>query len=169
MAALVVALCVALPVALIVALIGAFGCHHRLLRIQTPAFNEGKQIPRQYTCDGENAPPPLNLSSTPAGAKSLAVIVEDPDAPGGTFTHWLVWNLPPDSRGVSGREGTNDFGKRGYSGPCPPPGPAHRYIFRLLALDTSLGLPPSAKRVEFDTAARGHILAEATFMGKYGR
>ncbi|MCU1349901.1 MAG: Phospholipid-binding protein [Acidobacteria bacterium] len=139
------------------------------MRITTPAFNEGNAIPRQYTCDGENAPPPLNLTGAPANAKSLALLLEDPDAPGGTFTHWLVWTLPPQSRGIVGTEGTNDFARHGYSGPCPPPGPAHRYVLRLLALDTSLALPPAARRVEFDAATRGHVLAEATFMGKYGR
>ena len=139
------------------------------LRIQTPAFNDGNPIPKQYTCDGENAPPPLNLSSSPANAKSLALILDDPDAPGGTFTHWLVWNLPAKSHGVVGTEGTNDFGKLGYSGPCPPRGPAHRYVFHLYALDASLALPPSAKRAELDAAMRGHVLAESRFAGKYAR
>jgi Raf kinase inhibitor-like YbhB/YbcL family protein len=149
----------------------AFSCHRgeSSLRITTPAFNDGNAIPRQYTCDGENAPPPLNLSGSPVRAKSLALILDDPDAPGGTFTHWLVWNLPAQSHGVVGMEGTNDFGKRGYGGPCPPPGPAHRYVFHLYALDGSLSLPPSATRAELDAAMRGHVVAEARFTGKYSR
>jgi Raf kinase inhibitor-like YbhB/YbcL family protein len=153
------------------ALAVTFACHRGAgsLRITTPAFNDGNPIPRQYTCDGENAPPPLNLTGTPAGAKTLALIVDDPDAPHGTFTHWLVWNLPPESHGIVGNEGTNDFGKRGYSGPCPPPGPAHRYVFHLLALDATLALTPSATRRDLDAATRGHVLASATFTGRYGR
>lgn len=149
----------------------ALACHRgeSPLRITTPAFNDGNPIPRQYTCDGENAPPPLNLSGSPASARSLALILDDPDAPGGTFTHWLVWNLPAQSHGVVGTEGTNGFGKRGYGGPCPPPGPAHRYVFHLYALDASLSLAPSATRAELDAAMHGHVLAEARFTGKYAR
>lgn len=150
----------------------ALACHRgeSPLRITTPAFNDGNPIPRQYTCDGENAPPPLNLSGTPANAKSLALVVDDPDAPSGTFTHWLVWNLPAQSHGIVGTEGTNDFGKRGYGGPCPPKGAPHRYVFHLYALDVpSLALTPEAKRAELDAAMRGHVIAEARFTGKYGR
>jgi Raf kinase inhibitor-like YbhB/YbcL family protein len=159
------------PTALAVLLAAAFACHRgeTPLRITTPAFNDGNPIPRQYTCDGENAPPPLNLSGTPAGAKSLALIMDDPDAPAGLFTHWLVWNLPPRSNGIVGTDGTNDFGKRGYGGPCPPAGSSHRYVFHLYALDASLALPAGAKRAELDAAMRGHVLADARFTGKYAR
>jgi Raf kinase inhibitor-like YbhB/YbcL family protein len=164
-------LAVLLAVLMATLVAATFACHRgeRSLRIVTPAFNDGNPIPRQYTCDGENAPPPLNLSGTPAGAKSLALVLDDPDAPGGLFTHWLVWNLPPRSNGIVGTEGTNDFGKRGYRGPCPPPGAAHRYVFHLYALDTLLAVPPGAKRPELDAAMRGHVLAEARFAGTYAR
>lgn len=139
------------------------------LRITTPAFNDGNPIPRQYTCDGENAPPPLNLSGSPATAKSLALVVDDPDAPGVVFTHWLVWNLPARSQGINGVEGTNGFGKRGYGGPCPPHGATHRYLFHLFALDAMLALPAGATRAELDAAMRGHVRGEARFTGTYGR
>jgi len=149
---------------------------------------EGGMIPKIYTCEGDNAPPTLEISGVPGAAKSLALIVDDPDAPSGTFTHWLVWNITPEATEIAGamdtgpgyvilskgkwvpggEDGTNDFGKRGYSGPCPPTG-THRYFFRLSALDTRLKLNAGAARKEVDAAMQGHVIATATVMGRYAK
>jgi hypothetical protein len=111
----------------------------------------------------------------PAGTRSLALVVDDPDAPSGTFTHWIIWNIPPGFTELSAgalpagvRQGTNDFGTGGYSGPCPPSG-THRYYFRLSALDTALRLPAGAQRQQFDAAISGHVLASAELMGRYAK
>jgi Raf kinase inhibitor-like YbhB/YbcL family protein len=143
--------------------------HEASVKIKSPAFNEGDPIPRQYTCDGENAPPPLWFNGAPANAKTLAIVLDDPDAPGGLFTHWLVWNIPPNAQTMmDGAQGTNDFGKTGYGGPCPPGG-EHHYVFHLYALDGSLSLPPSSKRPDLDAAMRGHVVGEASLIGRYAR
>jgi hypothetical protein len=138
------------------------------LTIRSEAFSEGSAIPAQYTCDGVNSPPPLAFSGVPREAKSLALIVIDPDAPGGTFTHWLVWNIPPASTSVAGMLGTNDFGNTSYGGPCPPAG-EHRYRFTLYALDRELTLQSAAKRAEVEGAMKGHVLAQTTLTGRYRR
>ena len=145
------------------------------MKIASPAFPDGGKIPVRYTADGENISPPLQVSGVPAGAKSLVLIVDDPDAPMGTWTHWLVWNLKPDLREIAEAgvqagavQGSNDFGKSAYGGPSPPSG-VHRYYFKLYALDTQLDLPPATKRKKLDTALRGHILATAIWMGRYAR
>src|SRR5439155_14213154 len=124
------------------------------------AFADGQSILARYTCDGQDSPPRLTFRGVPAKAKSLALTMTDPDAPSGTFTHWLVWNIPPNSTSVAGMLGTNDFGNDGYGGPCPPKG-EHRYLFTLYALDAELQLTSTAKRAEVESAMKGHVVAEA--------
>jgi Raf kinase inhibitor-like YbhB/YbcL family protein len=149
--------------------------------LHSPAFPPGGSIPRQYTCDGADQSPPLAWSDLPAGTKSLSLIVEDPDAPRGTFTHWVLFNLPPEPAelpaGVAkqtvlpngSKHGRNDFRRGGYGGPCPPHGQAHRYFFRLFALDAPLNLTPGGPPSEVREAANGHVLGEAELIGTYGR
>lgn len=143
--------------------------------IQCPAFQNGQPIQARYTCDGKNFNPPLEFAEVPTGTASLALIVDDPDAPGKTFVHWLVWNLTPDTKAIAegamlmgATSGTTDFGETGYGGPCPPSG-VHHYYFRLYALDTLLDLEPQATRPDLDQAMSGHILDTAEFMGTYAR
>jgi Raf kinase inhibitor-like YbhB/YbcL family protein len=157
------------------------------LRLTSPDFTPGGSIPARFSCEGQNLSPTLQITGVPSGAQSLVLIVDDPDAPSGTFTHWLVWNIPPDTKilpggaradsGIPGlahhqghpvMQGTNDFGKIGYSGPCPPAG-AHRYFFRLCALDTGFYLPTGASRKDLDSAINGHIIATALLMGRYAK
>ena len=138
-------------------------------------------IPARYTCDGEDVSPPLEWGDLPEGAASLALIVFDPDAPGGEFTHWLIYGIPAYVRSLPegvpaegvvpglGVQGRNDFGEIGYGGPCPPPGPAHRYVFRLLALDADLNLPPGVDRGGLEEALRGHVLGVGELVGLYSR
>lgn len=145
------------------------------------AFTTGQTIPTPHTCDGEDVSPPLAWSGVPAAAASFALLCDDPDAPRGTWVHWVLYDLDPSvtslpralprAATVAGgaRQGQNDFGKLGYGGPCPPRGPAHRYFFRLLALDRKLGLDSGATMREVLAAAEGHILARAELMGRYGR
>lgn len=143
--------------------------------ITSPAFEGGGEIPAKHTCEGENVTPPLTWSDLPEGATSLALIVDDPDAPTGTFTHWLGWNIDPEDgelgEGVSAPvEGTNDAGTTGYHGPCPPPGHGrHRYHFRLHALDTALDLSEGASKDELEQAIGGHLLDVAVLVGGYER
>lgn len=150
------------------------------MRISSSAFDEGGMIPAKYTCDGADVSPPLGWSGIPEGTRSLALISDDPDAPVGTWVHWVVFNLPPHStglpEGVSGdktlaegsQQGTNDFKRIGYGGPCPPGG-THRYFFKLYALERKLELAPGATTAQLLTAMEGHILAEVHLMGKYLR
>ena len=149
--------------------------------LSTTAFQAGQPIPRICTCDGEDRSPDLEWSEVPVQSRSFALVCDDPDAPKGTWVHWVLFNLPADAvqlaAGVPGtpelpsgaRQGVNSSGKVGYSGPCPPPGPAHRYYFRLYALDTVLNIAPGARRADLDQALGTHVLAEATLMGTYGR
>jgi Raf kinase inhibitor-like YbhB/YbcL family protein len=142
--------------------------------LTSPAFPAGGTIPPAYTCDGANVSPPLRWTAPPSGTRSLALIMDDPDAPGGTFTHWTAWNIPPRARGLERgarppREGTTSFGWIGYGGPCPPPGPPHRYVFRLHALRAPLDLPRGAERAALARALRGRVLARAILVGRYGR
>lgn len=144
------------------------------MKIFSPAWKEGDLIPSKYSCDGANVSPPLEWSDVPSGARSLALIVDDPDAPRGLFLHWLAWNIAVSERGLtegaagSAVEGRNGFGKTGYGGPCPPGG-THRYYFRLFALDAELDAPSGAVRERVERAMQGHILAQADFMGRYTR
>jgi hypothetical protein len=151
------------------------------ISLTSKGFEDGKSIPMKYTCDGEDLSPPLSWGDLPEETKSLALIVDDPDAPMGTFTHWVLFNIPPDARSLpegipqreiletGGTQGKNDFKKIGYNGPCPPPGPAHTYRFRLYALDLELDLDPGASKRDVLKAMEGHVLAEAELKGKYGR
>jgi hypothetical protein len=149
------------------------------LTLKVTGFDSGDAIPKRHTCDGEGSSPALEWSNTPRETQSFALIVDDPDAPGGTWTHWLLWDIPPHVHslregfraGDSGSSGKNDFGRPGYGGPCPPKGHGtHRYFFNLYALDRPvLGLPPGAKRQELDRALKGRILDHAQYMGRYGR
>jgi Raf kinase inhibitor-like YbhB/YbcL family protein len=143
------------------------------ISITSPSFQPGGDIPPKFTCNGTNVSPELQISSVPNEAKSLLLIVDDPDAPRGLFRHWIVWNIDPkttrvaeNSAPTAGVQGINDFGKRNYGGPCPPSG-THRYFFKIFALDTKLELKPGARRAELDTAMRGHILAQGELMGRY--
>src|SRR5438067_6277966 len=144
------------------------------MTIRSPAFHQGGDIPPKFTCDGSNTSPPLEISGVPSGAKSLVLIADDPDAPSGLFTHWLVWNIPPQTNSVTegsgpkGVQGTNDFGKLGYRGPCPPPG-THRYSFKIFALDRELDLRSGAKRSQVDAAMKGHVIAQGELVGRYAR
>jgi Raf kinase inhibitor-like YbhB/YbcL family protein len=142
------------------------------LKISSPSFQAGAQMPPKFTCKGENISPALAITGVPSGAKSLVLILDDPDAPGGLFTHWLVWNINPRTTNIaenstpSGAEqGTNDFGKRGYAGPCPPGG-THRYYFHLFALDDTLALPAGVRRADVDKALRGYVIERGELMAR---
>ena len=142
------------------------------LIITSPAFENEGVIPSKYTCDGENVNPRLNIDGLPEGTESLVLIVDDPDAPMGTWDHWTVWNIPPSERieedSVPGTEGLNDFGKHSYGGPCPPSG-THRYFFKVYALDTKLNLNGSSRKKDVEKAMKGHILAKGELIGLYKR
>lgn len=148
----------------------------------TTVFEDGGRIPEKYTCDGIDISPPLHISRIDERARSLAIIVDDPDAPAGVFTHWIAWNVPPAGEIPEGIpkdgvvnaplkmvQGVNDFGKLGYDGPCPPEGQMHRYYFRVYALDTTLDLEPGASRKELEKAMEGHVIQYGEIMGVYGR
>ena len=145
------------------------------MKITSTTFAEGGDIPSKFTCDGADTNPALRFEWAPAQAKSLALIVDDPDAPSGLFTHWLVWNIEPkaavieeNSAPSNAIQGKNDFGKPGYGGPCPPSG-THRYFFKVFALDRQLDLPAGSKRAQLDAQMRGHIIGQAELMGRYSR
>lgn len=151
----------------------------RTLAITSTAFAMGARIPPTYTCEGTDRSPPLAWDGAPEGTRSFALIVDDPDAPAGTWVHWLAWDMAADATELREdvkptdsppTQGLNSFGKPGYGGPCPPVGHgAHRYFFRLYALDKQVGLPPTATRAEVEAAMDGHVLARAELMGKYRR
>jgi Raf kinase inhibitor-like YbhB/YbcL family protein len=150
------------------------------MQITSSAFKDGQPIPRQYTCDGVNISPPLEWNGTPKSARTIAIIADDPDAPAGTWVHWVVYNLPADNIGLvenlpptenlqaGGFQGKNDFQKIGYGGPCPPSG-THRYFFKVYALDSELPLKGAATKADLEPAMQGHIVAQAQLMGTYGR
>jgi Raf kinase inhibitor-like YbhB/YbcL family protein len=152
----------------------------RKMQITSSAFAEGGMIPVKYTCDGQDISPPLEWRNAPSGAKSFALISDDPDAPVGTWVHWVAYNIPPDVNKLGEnvkaekefkdgmRQGNNDWPKIGYGGPCPPGG-THRYYFKLYALDAMLALKPGATKAQLLQAMKGHILAETQLMGKYRR
>lgn len=142
--------------------------------VTSPVFSEYGTIPKKYTCDGDNVSPPLSISNIPANATSLTLVVDDPDAPDGIFTHWTVWNIAAKTKEIiegnspqSSEQGINSAGKSGYSGPCPPS--RHRYIFKLYALDTMIGLDGKATVSNLEAAMRGHIVAESHLIGVYQR
>jgi len=145
------------------------------MKIESPAFENNQPIPSKYTCDGEDVNPPLKISDVPEDAKSLVLIVDDPDAPLGTFTHWIVWNIDPKTSFIEENSipdgaivGVNDFGKNSYGGPCPPSG-THHYHFKLYALDTTLNLDKNSKKKDLEKAIENHILEKAEIIGIYKR
>jgi Raf kinase inhibitor-like YbhB/YbcL family protein len=188
---------IAVAIALLSSVVGSPGCATHLhyafpsfvieaeasmsLTISSPSFTNGGNIARKFTCDGEDVSPQLSWSEPPSGTKTLALLVDDPDAPVGNWNHWTMWNVPAATRGVAegvgkdaelsdgSRQGHNDFRKIGYNGPCPPPGKPHRYYFKLYALDTKLDLKSGATKKELEAAMKGHILAQSEWMGRYGR
>jgi Raf kinase inhibitor-like YbhB/YbcL family protein len=150
-------------------------------QVESLAFKPGGEIPKKFTCEGEDISPALRWTHPPPGTQSFFLIAEDPDAPSGTWVHWVAYDLSGPLRGLpydvpkqaavpgGGAQGRNDFGRIGYGGPCPPPGGAHRYFFKLYALDRTLRLQPGAAKEEVLKAARGHILGVAQFMGLFKR
>ena len=147
----------------------------RAFRISCPLFADRGAIPPRYTCDGEDDNPPLTIENVPAGAQSLALIVDDPDAPKKTWVHWVVWGIDPKVREIregslpkGAVQGTNDFGKRRYGGPCPPSG-RHRYIFKLYALDRPVDPGAGATKARLEAAMKGHIVGRAQLVGVYQR
>lgn len=150
------------------------------MELKSSTFEAGGMIPKKYTCDGQGVSPPLSWSAVPKGANSLALIADDPDAPMGTWVHWVVWNIPAnalaleedqpkrDSLPTGMKQGMSDFQRVGYGGPCPPSG-THRYFFKLYALDAMLNLPSSTTKKELEKAMQGHLIQQAELMGKYRR
>lgn len=141
--------------------------------LSSPAFADGQPIPQQFTCDGVDGPPPLHVRNVPEGTRSFAVIMDDPDALHGPFTHWLAYDIPadgPELKTTAGRTLANDFGRSGYGGPCPPHGHgSHRYYFTVYALDVPSLDVPGATRDDLEAAAKGHTLAKTRLMGRYER
>lgn len=152
----------------------------KTIQLTSPAFKPGGVLPRIYTCDGQNISPPLQWANVPKSIKSLAVVCQDPDAPQGTWTHWLMVNIPPHITNLQenippqntlpngATQGLNDFGKIGYGGACPPSG-THRYIFRIYALDSKLNVPAGAAKAQVFAALRSHMVAEGELMSRYSR
>jgi Raf kinase inhibitor-like YbhB/YbcL family protein len=161
-------------VVMLLAASASFAAGGARMKITSSAFQDGGNIPSKFTCDGSDTSPPLQITSVPVEAKTLVLVADDPDAPGRLFTHWLVWNIPPQTNSIAegsapkGVHGTNDFGKSGYGGPCPPSG-THRYSFKVFALDRELALPSGAKRGQVDAAMKGHVIAQGELMGRYAR
>ncbi|MCZ7399454.1 MAG: YbhB/YbcL family Raf kinase inhibitor-like protein [Candidatus Methanoperedens sp.] len=151
------------------------------ISISSEAFKENGTIPDEYTCEGKDISPPLSWEGLPAGTKSIALIADDPDAPGRAFVHWVIYNIPGSTqklaKGIPKKEklddgslqGMTDFGRAGYGGPCPPPGKPHRYFFKIYAIDKILDLPSGASREDVEAAMKGHILAKGELIGKYAR
>jgi Raf kinase inhibitor-like YbhB/YbcL family protein len=150
------------------------------LELKSSVFKAGEMIPRKHTCDGEDISPQLSWGKTPDGTKELVLICDDPDAPMGTWVHWVIYGMPSSTTGLTENfpkkdtaqgavQGKNSFGKVGYGGPCPPHGSTHRYYFKLYAIDKALNLNPKATKDEVTKAIEGHILAKGELMGRYGR
>jgi len=142
------------------------------LIVRSESFGQNQKIPRKYTCDGDDVNPPLMIEQLPPSTKSLVLIVDDPDAPSGTWDHWVVWNIPQSTKigenVVPGIEGINSFGKHSYGGPCPPSG-THRYFFKVYALDAELKLGSNSKKKDVEKAMQNHILAKGELIGLYSR
>jgi Raf kinase inhibitor-like YbhB/YbcL family protein len=151
------------------------GAPEMSIQITSSAFKEGDKIPRQYTCDDKNISPPLDWTGVPVNSTSLTIIMDDPDAPAGTWVHWVLFDLKPDINGLgegkseNGIQGKNDFGQTGYGGPCPPRGSNHRYFIKIYALDIQLGIKTGASKAQVENLMKGHILAQGQLMGKYAR
>ncbi|AJE02235.1 YbhB/YbcL family Raf kinase inhibitor-like protein [Geobacter pickeringii] len=151
------------------------GTNMGAMHLTSPAFVQGGVIPALHTCDGRDTSPPLAIGGVAEQAQSLVLIMDDPDAPMGTWVHWVLWNIPPHSAAIAENgvpagsvQGRNSWQRSGYGGPCPPSG-SHRYFFRLYALDTRLDLPAGAGKAEVERAMKGHVIAEAELMGTYRR
>ncbi len=164
---------IAEAIAIAVATTALFAAGGAKMKITSSAFQEGGEIPSKFSRDGGNVNPPLRFEGTPTNAKSLVLIVDDPDAPVGLFTHWLVWNIDPKITEIpeggvpkGAAQGTNDYPNLGYGGPQPPSG-THRYYFKIFALDQTLDLRSGAKRPELDKAMSGHVIAQGQLMGRY--
>lgn len=150
-------------------------------QISSSAFSPGQTIPKKFTCDGSDVSPALSWNEPASGTQTFALIADDPDAPVGTWVHWVLFELPPSARSLDegvpkeeqlsngARQGRNDFKKVGYGGPCPPPGKPHRYFFKLYALDGKMNLKPGATKADLESAMKGHILAQTELMGRYSR
>jgi Raf kinase inhibitor-like YbhB/YbcL family protein len=143
------------------------------LKVKSPAFEHGKLIPKKYSCDGQDINPPLTIEGIPKEARTLVLALDDPDAPSGTFDHWIVWNIPASTtkipeNSVPGKEGFNSARQTGYMGPCPPSG-THRYFFKVYALDIELNLGLGSKKKDAEKVMQGHVLAKGELMGTYTR
>jgi Raf kinase inhibitor-like YbhB/YbcL family protein len=143
------------------------------LKVKSPAFESNKPIPKKYSCDGSDINPPLTIEGIPKEAKTLALVVDDPDAPNGTFDHWVVWNIPASTNKIGentvpGKEGMNSAKQPSYMGPCPPRG-THRYFFKIYALDSELNLDINTKKKDLEKAIQGHIIAKGELIGLYTR
>ncbi len=145
------------------------------LKISSPQFAHNESIPAKYTCDGADASPPLKIEGVPGGTKALALVVDDPDAPAGTWVHWVVWDIPPETGEIrensvpaGASQGKNDWGRNSYGGPCPPSG-SHRYFFKLYALDATLNLGADTTKKGLEKAMEGHVIARAELIGVYKR
>ena len=157
------------------------GEEEKRITVKSTAFAHGGTIPSRYSCSGKNVSPALQWERIPSGTRSICLICDDPDAPAGTWVHWVMFDIPDSARGLpegvpqgqaitaGARQGKNDFGNLGYGGPCPPPGRAHRYFFRVYALDKVLGLKPGISRADLDEAMKGHILARGELLGTFQR
>ena len=166
------------------------GCRHHesvlvaasgaVITLSSASLQDGR-VPKEFTCDGEDKSPPLTWQALPNGTRALALTLTDPDAPGQTFTHWILYNLPTNNNALpedvpkqeelsnGSRQGKTDFGKIGYGGPCPPPGKPHRYVFTLYALDAKLDVPAGAPRSQVESAMQDHVLARGELTARYGR
>ncbi|HOO57453.1 MAG TPA: YbhB/YbcL family Raf kinase inhibitor-like protein [bacterium] len=151
-------------------------------KLTSPAFENGQRIPAEFTCEGTDISPELNWSTPPESTLELVLIMDDPDAPMGTWTHWLIYAMSPaltslpenvekssTVASIQAKQGITSFRRPGYGGPCPPPGPDHRYFFRLYAVDTATNLPPDASKAELEKAIQGHVIGKAELMGTYSR
>lgn len=157
------------------------GEHGMAFALSSKSFSDGGDLGKKFTCDGSDVSPELAWTGAPAGTKAFGLIADDPDAPAGTWTHWVLYDLPPEATSLAegtskqpelangARQGRNDFGKIGYNGPCPPPGKPHRYFFKLYALDDKLNLKAGASKQEVERAIAAHTLAKAEWMGRYKR
>ena len=166
---------VAVPFAIVLAAIVSMAAGGAKMKITSSAFQEGGNIPSRFSRDGQNVNPALRIEGTPSDAKSLLLIMDDPDAPVGLFTHWLVWNIDPKTTEIAEKsvpkgavQGTNDYSTIGYGGPQPPSG-THRYYFKIFALDQILDLKPGAKRAEVDAAMSGHVIAQGELIGRFSK
>jgi Raf kinase inhibitor-like YbhB/YbcL family protein len=146
------------------------------MMVSSPVSSDGDEIPQQFTCDGDHVSPPFDFAEMPSGTAEVAVLVEDPDAPGGTFVHWVLWGVDPGQSSMAegdvpagAAQGRNDFGTQRYGGPCPPRGRSHRYVFNVFALSKPLDLAEGASAADLRRATAGNVLASASLTGRYGR